>query len=258
MSDLINKVTDGVLQQTKTSTSKSSNNELGKDAFLKLLTTQMKYQDPLNPNTDTEYIAQLATFSQLEQLQNLGTVTTNSQAFGLVGKSVIVKTESTSGNTTYVTGRVDFVNMTGSKAQLSINGSLYSIDKLDSVIDDTYIIEKGLPGITNATTLNYDGANPKDVTFEVNLGSGDTVADDVAVVINNTIVDSSLVSVSGNKVTISKDALKEFENGTFKVNVVFNDSYYTTVKDKVTLKVQNAVPTDNSQPKDQDDSDEIV
>ncbi|MFT4146773.1 MAG: flagellar hook capping FlgD N-terminal domain-containing protein, partial [Mobilitalea sp.] len=149
MSDLVKNVTDGVIEQTKTSTAKSSNNELGKDAFLKLLTTQMKYQDPLNPNTDTEYIAQLATFSQLEQLQNLGTVTTNSQAFGLVGKSVIVKTESASGNTTYVTGRVDFVNMSGSKAQLSINGSLYSIDKLDSVIDDTYIIEKGLPGITN-------------------------------------------------------------------------------------------------------------
>ena len=47
--------------------------DLGKDAFLQLLVCQMQNQDPMNPNSDTEYVAQLAQFSQLEQLQNLGT-----------------------------------------------------------------------------------------------------------------------------------------------------------------------------------------
>jgi flagellar basal-body rod modification protein FlgD len=44
---------------------------LGKEEFLRLLTTQLRYQDPLNPMEDTEFVAQLAQFSSLEQMFNL-------------------------------------------------------------------------------------------------------------------------------------------------------------------------------------------
>jgi flagellar basal-body rod modification protein FlgD len=54
---------------TSTPTSKPS--ELGKDAFLQLLVTQLQHQDPTQPKDDAEFIQQLATFSQLEKLTSI-------------------------------------------------------------------------------------------------------------------------------------------------------------------------------------------
>ncbi|MGE6514378.1 flagellar hook assembly protein FlgD [Lysinibacillus sphaericus] len=49
----------------------TGNSELGKDAFLQLLITQLQNQDPTNPMDDREFIAQMAQFSSLEQMQNM-------------------------------------------------------------------------------------------------------------------------------------------------------------------------------------------
>lgn len=58
-------------KQNSNATTNKSKNDLDKDAFLRLLTTQLSNQDPLNPIEDREFIAQLAQFSSLEQMQNL-------------------------------------------------------------------------------------------------------------------------------------------------------------------------------------------
>lgn len=252
MSDLIQPVKDGKIQETassnasKASESDKAGNKLGKDSFLKLLVTQMQYQDPLNPSSNTEYVAQLATYSQLEELQNLSAASTNSQAFGMVGKNVIIKTDDAIGNATYINGKVDFVNLAGGKAQLSVNGRLYSIDLLDSVIDETYLAEQALPKVPQATELKYDADNPKDQTIDVSLGSGKTIADDVAVVIGDKLIDKTLVKIKDNRITIDKAAFEELKNGTYKLTVAFNDSLLTTVSDKVTLKVENSEVTDEA------------
>jgi flagellar basal-body rod modification protein FlgD len=54
---------------------------LGSDAFLKLLITQLQNQDPTAPQSDTEFVAQLATFSSLEQLTSINTAVTSMSKF---------------------------------------------------------------------------------------------------------------------------------------------------------------------------------
>jgi flagellar basal-body rod modification protein FlgD len=124
--------------QTSGSKSSSGSSSMDKDSFLQLLVAQMKYQDPMEPTSNTEYVAQYAQFSELEAMQNLSSNMDLQRATTLVGKEVIVKSTGASGETTYVQGKVDFVSQEGSKAYLTINGKKYNIEDLDSVIDEEY------------------------------------------------------------------------------------------------------------------------
>lgn len=66
------KVTDDLYYSNyQKPTKQTGNSELGKDAFLQLLITQLQNQDPTNPMDDREFIAQMAQFSSLEQMQNM-------------------------------------------------------------------------------------------------------------------------------------------------------------------------------------------
>lgn len=166
---------DGVLQTsktttTKTTTSSTSNTSLDKDAFLQLLVAQMKYQDPLEPTSNTEYIAQLASFSELEEMQNLSSGMDLQRASALVGQEVIMKTTSSTGTESFVSGKVDYVVVENGKAFLSINETLYSIDDLDTVCDEEYLaaykaattlVESlaKLPTVANTTLSNADAIN---------------------------------------------------------------------------------------------------
>lgn len=236
MGDLVGTITDGVIQKSSTLTAESSSNTLGKDAFLQLLVTQMKYQDPLNPSTDTEYVAQLATFSQLEQLQNLGTTMTNSQAFGLVGKDVIMKSVDSSGSTSYYSGTVDFVTVTNGTAYLSIGGNLFPASKLDTVIDEKYMNQ--LPQVAE-TNITYNIADPKDADIEISLGYGEHSASKAIVSIDGKEINEDYISIKDNKLTIKKEAFAELEEGTYRVSISFDNSYETTVGNKVKVTVVN-------------------
>ncbi len=246
MSDLIAPVVNGIVDQTVSATtaSEEASNSLGKDAFLQLLVTQMQNQDPLEPTTDTEFVSQLATFSQLEQLQNLTTTFESSQAMTLVGQNVILATTDSSDNTNYISGTVDFVNVSGDKVQLSVGGNLYDIADLYSVIDQDYITEQGLPTLQDDYSFTYDADSPQDISFKVNLGDGDTVASQVAVFVNSEILDTSLVTLTGDTVNIDSSALSGLANGTYNAVVLFNDSLYTQVSDGLQINVINSEATD--------------
>ena len=67
---VVQKLSDYEAAQNQAKAKDKKNDALGKDAFLKLLVTQMKYQDPLDPD-NSEYLSQLAQFSALEQMTNV-------------------------------------------------------------------------------------------------------------------------------------------------------------------------------------------
>ncbi|MBH3380581.1 flagellar hook assembly protein FlgD [Pseudomonas asiatica] len=130
-------------QTSKTDSSTgSAGSALGKDAFLQLLVTQMKNQNPLDPQENGEFVAQLAQFSSLESMQSLNDSVTyiaaglqSSQALqasSLVGRNVIVETNKAVVDTSKEMKGT--VNLTSSSTATSV-GIYDKDDKLVRTID---------------------------------------------------------------------------------------------------------------------------
>ncbi len=119
------------------SVSSAVNDELDRDAFLQLLVMEMQNQDPLEPMDNGEMIAQLAQFSSLEQMNNLGeSFEALSESFsllsgnmdqlnfisaqGMIGRYI----EGVDANGEIHEGTVDAVHLDGSIVTLSVDGSL--------------------------------------------------------------------------------------------------------------------------------------
>ncbi|NLC69170.1 MAG: flagellar hook capping protein [Clostridiaceae bacterium] len=113
---------------------RTARRELGKDEFLNLLVTQLKYQDPLNPVEDKEFIAQMAQFSALEQMYNLNSNISVMKAFALVGNGVTAEiVDSTTGNKEMVAGEVESVMLNGNEINILVNGKEIPVDAIKSV-----------------------------------------------------------------------------------------------------------------------------
>ncbi len=116
-------------------------NVLGKDDFLRLLTTQLKYQDPMNPVQDQDFIAQLAQFTALEQTQNLAQTMELfvksqeqmgliGQATSLLGKEVIVARADTD---ELITGQVTAVQFVDGVPRLMVDGEVFFLWEVQAI-----------------------------------------------------------------------------------------------------------------------------
>ncbi len=158
------KLIDSASIEKKASESSSS---LGKDDFLQLLVAQMKYQDPMEPTSNTEYIQQYATYSELEQMMNMSETMDLQRASGLVGQMVHVEFTTEAGIDRSVEGIVDYVYYESGTPFVSINGELYKAEDVTSVYDATYVeatelasiwvkAYKELPALDDITVGDYD------------------------------------------------------------------------------------------------------
>ncbi|MBN2532476.1 MAG: flagellar hook assembly protein FlgD [Spirochaetales bacterium] len=120
-------------------------NEMDKDAFLKLLITQLANQDPMQPLEDKEFIAQMAQFSTLEQmnnmsagfenltsgLQNLSHLIAGNNALSMLGKVVEIDTDDG-----IIKGLVEKVSG-GETQQVFVGGRYYDYQAVMSISSDT-------------------------------------------------------------------------------------------------------------------------
>jgi len=95
---------------------------LGMEDFLKILLTQLTYQDPLKPMDNQQFMAQMAQFTNLEQTQqlndNIKTLITNQaalQSVGLIGKTVDITTQAGTAS-----GTVIALSLAGSAPMLTV------------------------------------------------------------------------------------------------------------------------------------------
>jgi flagellar basal-body rod modification protein FlgD len=146
MGSLIATVNEDGTLQTKTtsgdslsSSSSSSNNTVDSDTFLTLLVAEMQNQDPLEPTSNTEWVAQYAQFTQVETMNEMSESMDLLRANSLVGKDVIMKvTSASTGDVTYASGTVDYVEVENGKPILVIGGNQYALSDLDTVVSDDY------------------------------------------------------------------------------------------------------------------------
>ncbi|MBQ7955814.1 MAG: hypothetical protein IJ282_08685 [Lachnospiraceae bacterium] len=157
---LIQQVVDGQFvesssQASLAASSASGSNGMDKEAFLQLLVAQMKYQDPLQPTSNTEYISQYAQFSQVESLQNMSASMDLQRASAMVGQEVYVQTTGKNGEDTLIQGKVEYVVFENGKPYLAINESLYSLDDLYTISDKDYLAayDKGTEWVTKLNKL---------------------------------------------------------------------------------------------------------
>lgn len=177
-------VVDGVLQQKvnetkeeKKKAGKTDTSSLDKDAFLQLLVAQMKYQDPLEPTSNTEYISQYATFSELEQMQNMSNTMELTRAANMVGQTVSVESVDSNGKATSDMGVVDYISYENGKAMIWVNGNSYTLDEVVEIADAEYVeaysmavtvktaVDK-LPTIPNLTIGNREAVESIQKTYD--------------------------------------------------------------------------------------------
>jgi flagellar basal-body rod modification protein FlgD len=173
-----------VYSQASTKSS-STDTVLGKDDFLTLLVAQLQNQDPLNPAESTEFTAQLAQFSSLEQLQNVNdtlagfevyqSTLNNIQSSGFIGKTV-----TASGDTLAVTdGVADPISVEMSRDCHTAYVQIY--DAFGNYVADIEAgsLNAGMHSIAWDGTDQY-GAAVADGTYTFSVMAVDTEGNSVA------------------------------------------------------------------------------
>ena len=128
--------------------SASPSNAVNKDTFMKLLVAQLKYQNPMSPTDSTQFLQQTATFTEVENLQDILSKGTdllgaqkNSQATGMLGDKIT----ATGADGKDITGIVTGMRLTADGPVLKVNGTEVNLDAVTE-------IDQATPAATSSAT----------------------------------------------------------------------------------------------------------
>ena len=114
---------------------KRGTTNLGIDEFLKLIVAQMQNQDMLNPMKDTDFIAQMASFTTLEVMSNNMKMNSKAYALSMLGKEVVIKARKDSGEVYEKKGIVTEISYEDKDPVLTVDGKKYLLENVKTVIN---------------------------------------------------------------------------------------------------------------------------
>lgn len=167
------------LNYVKSSTAKKSGTtNMDTNTFLKLLVAQMQYQDPLEPQSNTDFVAQLAMMSGLEQVQTMNGSLSTSKAMNYVGKQIYatVLNGDTGAEENY-SGIVTGVVMKNGEAYAVVGKDAVCVDNITAVVDapaktdDKNTVASGT-GTTGTETGTGTGTGASDTAGTAATGTG--------------------------------------------------------------------------------------
>jgi len=235
-----------------------SNDSLGKDDFLQLLVTQLKYQDPLKPMDDKEFIGQMAQFSSLEQMTNLNNSFVTNKAMALMGKYVEGTIEE-NGQMVELTGNVESIRVAGTNAFAVVNGkdmpmeNIYQImepktEETTSIGSSDYINISEYKGLIGSKVNSIVSGIEEDsvYTFSGNVQSIKVIGNQTFAVINGIegTIDSIALTEQEQTIYASLKAYLEDNIGNKVSATILNENGETT---KIT-GIVNAVAGDDDKP----------
>lgn len=118
-----------------TKVQKEAKSALDIDDFLKLLSSQLSNQDMMNPNSDTEFIAQLAQFSSVQAMDTMAKLSNISQSTDLVGKTVVVAKYDSNNKLFIDQGEVERVIIQEKNPIIFVNGKEYAYANVQEIKD---------------------------------------------------------------------------------------------------------------------------
>lgn len=114
----------------------SGSNNLTQSDFLNLLVAQMQYQDPTNPESDTDLASQMAQFSSVTAINNLSTTSQMSEGAALIGATVTTSATDSSGNA--INGQVTSVTVSSGSVSVEVNGQSVPFSDITGVTPTSY------------------------------------------------------------------------------------------------------------------------